>query len=122
MLFKALNLAFSQRTSASASPAWRSAAFAKRLLTASLQWPPVTAVRAIEFVGRLIVRDNKLEALLSTEDRSVDGIYRADIDDPQLCQPFGTSFWELRMLEHEHYDKRVTVAARKVLSLAPKTK
>jgi nucleolar complex protein 3 len=121
MLFRALNLAFSARSSASGSPSWRSTAFAKRLLTAALNWPPSTAVRAIEFVGRLIVRDNKLEALLSTNDRSADGIYRADVDDPQLCQPFGTSFWELLLLENGHYDKKVQEAARKVLTLAPNT-
>jgi nucleolar complex protein 3 len=84
------------------------------LLTAALHWPPSTAIRAIEFVGRLIVRDNKLQALLSTEDRSADGIYRPDLDDPQLSQPFGTSFWELRLLAQTHYDKDVREAARKI--------
>ena len=104
MLFVALNIVFSP---GSASPPWRSAAFAKRLLTASLNWPPSTVLRVLDFVGGLIAKDTKLEALLSTEDRTVDGIYRPDVDDPQLCNPFGTSFWELLVLQQNHFDPRV---------------
>lgn len=116
MLFRALHLAFSRRTSAGASPSWRSAAFAKRLLAASLQWPPSTATRAIEFVGTLIERDPKLEALLSTDERSVDGVYRPELDDPQLCNPFGTNFWELHVLSASHWDARVKQSASKLLN------
>lgn len=117
MLFRALHLVFSRRTSAGASPPWRSAAFAKRLLTASLQWPPSTAIRAIEFVGSLVEQDPKLEALLSTDDRSVNGVYRPDLDDPQMCNPFGTNFWELHTLAESHWDATVQKAAKKVLNL-----
>lgn len=118
MLFRALHLAFSRRTSAGASPSWRSAAFAKRLLTASLQWAPNTATRAIDFVGTLIERDPKLEALLSTDERSVDGVYRPELDDPQLCNAFGTNFWELYVLSESHLDAGVQKAASKLLNLS----
>lgn len=114
MLFRALNIVFSPRSSGIASPPWRSAAFAKRLLTASLNWPPATVLRALDFVGGLIAKDPKLEALLSTEDRTVDGLYRPDIDDPQLCNPFGTSFWELHVLHQSHFDARVREEAKKL--------
>lgn len=117
-LFRALHLAFSRRTSAGASPPWRSAAFAKRLLSASLQWPPNTATRVIAFVGDLLERDPKLEALLSTDDRSVDGVYRPDLDDPQLCNPFGTNFWELHLLAERHWSLQVREAAAKLLNLS----
>ncbi|KAI0082699.1 nucleolar complex-associated protein 3 [Panus rudis PR-1116 ss-1] len=116
MLFRALQLAFSPRTSAGSAPPWRSAAFAKRLLTASLHWPSATVLRAIDFVLGLVERDFKLEALLSTEDRSVDGVYRPDLDDPQLCNPFGTSFWELHLLSRTHWDAKVREAARRLLN------
>lgn len=115
MLFRALNIVFSPRTSGTVSPPWRSAAFAKRLLTASLNWPPATVLRTIDFIGGLIAKDPKLEALLSTEDRTVDGVYRPDLDDPQLCNPFGTSFWELHILQQSHFDARVREQA-KILS------
>ncbi|CAL1704830.1 unnamed protein product [Somion occarium] len=119
MLFRALQLAFSPRASVAASPPWRSAAFAKRLLTASLHWPPTTILRGLEFVGGLLERDSKLEALLSTDDRSVNGVYRPDLDDPQLCNPFGTSFWELHLLSQKHWDSSVRVAAKKLLDFTP---
>jgi len=115
LLFQTLHVIFSPRISASISAPWRSAAFAKRLLTAALHWPSPTAIRAIEFVRRLIVKENKLLSLLSTEDRLAEGIYRPDLDDPQLSQPFGTCFWELHLLEKIHYDTEVRESARKLL-------
>ncbi|KAK7693590.1 hypothetical protein QCA50_003159 [Cerrena zonata] len=119
MLFRALQLAFSPRASVAASPPWRSAAFAKRLLTASMHWPPATVVRAIDFVTGLVERDSKLEALLSTDDRSVNGVYRPDLDDPQLSNPFGTCFWELLLLSQQHWNSSVRVAAKKLLDYSP---
>lgn len=118
MLFRALDIVFSPRTSGAASPPWRSAAFAKRLLTASLNWPPATILRALDFVGGLVAKDPKLEALLSTEDRTVDGVYRPDIDDPQLCNPFGSSFWELQVLQQSHFDARVREQAKNLANFS----
>ncbi|KAI0646969.1 nucleolar complex-associated protein 3 [Trametes meyenii] len=115
VLFRALHLAFTPRSSAAAAPPWRSAAFAKRLLGAALQWPPTAAVRAIELVAELVERDPKLEALLSTEDRAGNGVYRADLDDPQLSNPFGTSFFELHALANKHWAAQVRGAAGKLL-------
>lgn len=118
-LFRALHLVFSRRTSAGASsPPWRSAAFAKRLASASLEWPPNTATRALAFVGDLLERDPKLEALLSTDDRSVDGVYRPELDDPQLCNPFGTNLWELHVLADRHWSPQVRGAAAKLLHIS----
>ncbi|OJA21600.1 hypothetical protein AZE42_01676 [Rhizopogon vesiculosus] len=111
MLFQALTIVFSPRTSGNTAIHWRSAAFAKRLLIASLHWSPSCALRALEFVESLVAKDPKLEALLSTEDRRVDGVYLPEVDDPQLCHPFGTSFWELSHLKQHHYDSRVREAA-----------
>ncbi|KAF9464666.1 nucleolar complex-associated protein-domain-containing protein [Collybia nuda] len=117
MLFRALNIVFSPRTFGTTAPPWRSAAFAKRLLSASLHWPPAATLRTLDFVGGLIAKDNKLEALLSTEDRTFDGAFRPDIDDPQLCNPFGTSFWELHTLSENHWDANVRAEAGKLLNL-----
>lgn len=113
LFFRALNLVFfSPYASHSISPPWRAAAFAKRLLSASLYFPPATAVRSIEFVTALMVREPKVEALLSTEDRTADGVYRADVDDPQVCNPFASSAFELGVLEETHWDERVRKAAK----------
>lgn len=116
MLFRALNIVFSPRSFGAAAPPQRSAAFAKRLLSAALHWPSATALRALDFVGGLVAKDAKLEALLSTEDRTFDGVYRADIDDPQLSHPFGTSFWELHVLHRHHWDAKVKAEAGKLLN------
>ncbi|KAA1469484.1 nucleolar complex-associated protein 3 [Dentipellis sp. KUC8613] len=118
LLFRALALAFSPHATAGAAPPWRAAAFAKRLLTAALHWPPATAVRALECVEGLVARDTKLEALLSSEDRTVDGVYRPDLDDPQLANPFATSLYELQLLRERHLDGRVRAAAARVAGLA----
>ncbi|KAF7964822.1 hypothetical protein HWV62_2733 [Athelia sp. TMB] len=107
MLFRALELVFAQR----AAPPWRGAAFAKRLLGASLHWPPAPALRALGFVRGLLAADARLAALLATDDRTVDGVYRADLEDPQLSNPFAASFWELHVLRRAHYDARVRAAA-----------
>ncbi|KAG6818144.1 hypothetical protein H0H87_000049 [Tephrocybe sp. NHM501043] len=116
MLFRTLNIVFSPRSLGAAGPPGRSAAFAKRLLSASLHWPQATALRALEFVGGLVAKDPKLEALLSSKDRTFDGIYRADLDDPQLSNPFGTSFWELHALRKKHWDGRVRAEAERILN------
>ncbi|GLB34987.1 putative nucleolar complex-associated protein 3 [Lyophyllum shimeji] len=118
MLFRALTMVFSPRAFGAAAPPGRSAAFAKRLLTASLHWPPATTLRTLDFVAGLIAKDAKLEALLSTDDRTFDGVYRPNIDDPQLCHPFGTSFWELHVLHENHWDAGVREQAGKVLNTA----
>ncbi|KAF5365756.1 hypothetical protein D9758_003308 [Tetrapyrgos nigripes] len=118
MLFKALNIAFSPRTlgKATASSS-RSAAFIKRLLTASLHWPATPVLRVLSFVQSLISKDPKLEALLTTEERTFDGIYRPEVDDPQLCNPFGTTLWELQMLHTGHIDPQVREEARSLMQL-----
>ncbi|KAI6037515.1 nucleolar complex-associated protein-domain-containing protein [Pisolithus marmoratus] len=114
MLFRALNIVFSPHTSGGTVIPWRSAAFAKRLLIASINWPPNVTLRALEFIEALVAKDPKLEALLSTEDRSADGVYLPQVDDPQLSRPFGTSFFELLLLQQHHYDSRVREAAQRL--------
>ena len=120
MLFRALNLAFSPRVpSFSKPPPWRSAAFAKRLVMASVHFPPSTAQRALTFVHTLFAKESKLESLVSTEDRIANGIYRPDVDDPQLSNPFATSMWELHELESSHVDPDVRRLARELTRYRP---
>jgi len=113
LLFRALHLAFAPRASV---PPWRAAAFAKRLLTAALHWPGSVALRALEFVAKLVAREPRLEALLSTEDCTVDGVYRPDVEDPQLSNPFATNAYELYLLQTAHVDARVRGAATNLVN------
>lgn len=62
----------------------------------------------------MMVREPKVEALLSTEDRTADGVWRGDVDDPQVCNPFASSAYELGVLEGSHWDERVRKAAGKL--------
>ncbi|KAH9484302.1 Nucleolar complex protein 3-like protein [Psilocybe cubensis] len=116
ILFRALHLIFFSRTSGSTAPPARAAAFSKRLLSGALHWPTPAALRALEFVHGLLAKDSKLEAMLATEDRIYNGVYRADVDDPQLCHPFESSFWELHALHGRHFDPRVRQAAGVLLN------
>lgn len=115
LLFHALTLAFSPRTTP-LQPTTRLAAFSKRLLTACLHWPPSTILHALSFVRTLIERDPKLEALLAaTDDRARNGVYRPELDDPQVCNPFGTCFWEVHVLAGRHWSEEVRREAKRVL-------
>jgi nucleolar complex protein 3 len=71
-------------------------------------------MRCIEFVKMLMNKEPKLEALLATEDRTADGVYRPDLDDPQLANPFAGSFWELGLLERDHWDEDIRTQAGKL--------
>ena len=68
-------------------------------------------MRALDWVAKLMAREPRLEALLSTEDRTVDGVYRPDVEDAQLSNPFATSAYELHLLQTAHIDVRVREAA-----------
>lgn len=116
LLFRALSLVFVTRSSAQDNPSWRSAAFAKRLLISALAWPPQTACRAIAFVRTLLVRDPALEALLNTEEKVASGVYKPDVPDPQLSGALhAANFWELRMLQENHWDVSVRNEAKALM-------
>lgn len=61
-----------------------------------------------------MVREPKLESMLSTEDRTQDGVYKPELEDPQLCNPFAASFWELEILIKGHYDPSVRREAKRI--------
>ena len=92
LLFRALNLMFSPRTSGKTSfspgaggsaTAERAAAFAKRLLSATIhESSSPTVLRTLEFVRTLVAQYPKLEAMLSTEDRIFNGVYSPQVNDP----------------------------------------
>ncbi|CAE6490096.1 unnamed protein product [Rhizoctonia solani] len=115
LLFRALNKVFAPRTASTAHPPWRIAAFAKRLLTASTHFPPASSTRALEFVHALIVKHPQLDALLGSEDRAANGVYRPDVDDPQLANAFASSAWEVHLLS-SHWDKGVRTAALNIIN------
>jgi nucleolar complex protein 3 len=68
-------------------------------------------LHALEFVAKLVAREPRVEALLSTEDHTVGGMYRPDVEDPQLSNLFATSKYELYLLQTTYMDAQVREAA-----------
>lgn len=114
LLFRCLHAIFFSRHSHATSPPWRTAAFAKRLVECSLSFPPATSRQAIEFTRSLMAREPKLEGMLDTEERMFDGVYKPEMDDPQLINTFATSFYEVDILATRHWDKAVRAEAAKL--------
>ena len=127
MLFHCLDLALSPSTKTASSlkisSTRRTAAFAKRLLTASLQFPTATVLRCLTFVRKLMEADHTLTALLPVspdeDGRASDGVYRPDIEDPELCNALASTFWEICVLAKSHADPRIRKAADDLLHFTP---
>ncbi|KAK8853263.1 hypothetical protein IAR55_003965 [Kwoniella newhampshirensis] len=107
LLFRCLNASFFSPRNVSKSPPWRTAAFAKRLVECALQFPPDSARLAISFARALMSKEPRLEGMLDTEERMADGVYKPEMEDPQLCNPFATSLWEGGVLGDKHWDRLV---------------
>lgn len=116
LLFRCLEAIFFPRLFAStaSAPPLRAAAFGKRLVECALFFPPATAREAINFVRRLSAKEPKLANLLDTEERMFDGVYKPEMDDPQLTNPFTTSLYELDELADHHWDNKVRTETRKL--------
>ncbi|GAA5983896.1 hypothetical protein JCM11641_006414 [Rhodosporidiobolus odoratus] len=111
LLFRALSAVFLVARSLP-SPI-RTMAFSKRLLSASLQWSPTSQLRTLGFLRSLLIREPKLEAMLETSDRRIDGRWRGDVDEPERAQPESTCWWELGVYRH-HPDEKVRAEAKKL--------
>lgn len=116
LFIDALMRAIPTQTAGSRSPV-RCAAFAKRIATACLFLPGATVLRCLEFLKGLLLSEPQLQALLSADDRSANGLYRPDLDDPELSNPFATSLWELSYLAAFHYDSKVKAKSKELATL-----
>lgn len=116
LLFRCLHSIFFTKYQAAGgkSPTWRMAAFAKRLTECAMFFPPISAQKAVQFARSLIAKEPKLESMLDTEERTFDGVYKPELDDPQLCNPFATSLWEVDDLATRHWDRQVRGEAAKL--------
>jgi nucleolar complex protein 3 len=127
LLFRALDLGLNGRANAGGgvasgtSSAGRRAAFARRLLGCALGWPGASAARAIKFVHGLIARDKRLLALLDADEAIADGVWRPEIEDPDLANALAGAAWEIGVLRASHVDERVRTAAVKLGALVHET-
>jgi len=93
----------------------RTLAFSKRLMTSSLQWPPASQLRTFVFLRSLLIREPKLEAMLETGDRRIDGKWRGNVDEPERAEPEGTCWWEAG-LYRQHPDEKIRAEAKKLVN------
>ncbi|ORX40518.1 CBF/Mak21 family-domain-containing protein [Kockovaella imperatae] len=114
LMFECIETIFFSRVNKSSMPPWRLAAFAKRLTESALLLPPQSALKALEIVRTMMIKESKLEGMLDTEERMFDGVYKPELDDPQLTNPLATSLWEVEVLAKEHWDRRVRTEASKL--------
>lgn len=112
LLFRCLEAIFFPRWGR--TPPLRAAAFGKRLCECALTFPPATARETVQFVRRLASKEPKLANLLDTEERTFDGVYRPEIDDPQLANPFTSSLFELETLAQRHWEHKVRAEAKRL--------
>ncbi|KAI9492352.1 nucleolar complex-associated protein-domain-containing protein [Zychaea mexicana] len=92
MLTRGLELMFLKKQQV---PVNRMAAFVKRFSVVALNMPNKTVMNCLQLVKRLINKDRRLDALIQSEDRAASGVYMPYLQDPDLCNPFGTSLYEL---------------------------
>ncbi|KAI7860963.1 nucleolar complex-associated protein-domain-containing protein [Circinella umbellata] len=110
MLTRGLELMFLKKRQV---PMNRMAAFIKRFSVVALNMPSKTVMNCLQLVKRLINKDRRLDALIQSEDRAASGIYMPYLQDPDLCNPFGTSLYEL-FLYKDHYDPAVRALAQSI--------
>ncbi|MBW0465220.1 hypothetical protein O181_004935 [Austropuccinia psidii MF-1] len=119
LLIKALELIFLM--SRSVIPPIRALAFAKRLLTVSLSFPSTTTLKIIEFINKLAHRQPAVKTILmlsnpdEMEDRTTNGAYKAEVDEPELSNANCAIGWELILLQHHHWDCRVRQRVDKLI-------
>ncbi|ETV97724.1 hypothetical protein H310_09097 [Aphanomyces invadans] len=97
----------------------RVAAFIKRLLVVSMFLYPHQMLAVSALIRSLFHRYSKLHQLLETDqDRVASGMYRADVDDPDFCNPFASACWELSFLG-KHYHPVVASFSTGTANLEP---
>ncbi|GAA5841831.1 hypothetical protein JCM3766R1_005584 [Sporobolomyces carnicolor] len=94
----------------------RTMAFSKRLLTSSLNWPATSQLRTIGFLRSLLIKEPRLEAMLETSDRRIDGRWKGHVDEPATAQPESTCWFEGIMLYRLHPDPKVREEAKKLMT------
>ncbi|GAA5961792.1 hypothetical protein JCM8115_001421 [Rhodotorula mucilaginosa] len=114
LLFRALTVIF--LVSRSLPSSGRTLAYSKRLISASLNWPAATQLRTLTFLRSLLIREPKLEAMLETSDRRVDGRWRGLVDTPELAEPESTCWFEATVYYRQHPDEKVRAEARKLVN------
>ncbi|CAH7678696.1 nucleolar complex-associated protein-domain-containing protein [Phakopsora pachyrhizi] len=119
LILKALNLIF--LANRLTIPPIRAQAFAKRLLSISINLPATSVLKVLRFLEKLFVRQPAIGSVLSLSngdlssfERVSNGIHRDELDDVDLSNSNCTIGWELFLLE-KHWDYRVKESVNKLV-------
>ncbi|KAI8584338.1 hypothetical protein K450DRAFT_219372 [Umbelopsis ramanniana AG] len=115
LLTKGLELMFLKKRHISIP---RAAAFIKRFSTSALNMPDNVIQHYLTFVKKLLTREPRLDALVQSEDKAGNGVYLPTLDDPELCNPFATSLYELYLYQN-HYDPNIRSLAKSLAAFQP---
>ncbi|GAB5592285.1 hypothetical protein Unana1_07185 [Umbelopsis nana] len=115
LLTKGLELMFVKKRHISIP---RVAAFIKRFSISALNMPDKTISQYLTLVKKLLTREPRLDALIQSEDKAGNGVYLPTLDDPELCNPFATSIYEL-FLYQNHYDPNIRSLAKSLAAFQP---
>lgn len=99
-------------------PVQRVSGFVKRLCTVSLHSQPNGVLAFLSYVKSFLQSHVKAQALLDSECMGT-GLFRPDVNDPELSNADSSTAWELALLRTGHYHPTVRIAAQHVAECAP---
>lgn len=99
-------------------PVQRVAGFVKRLCTVSLQSEANSSMAFLAYVKSFLQSHTKVQALLDSESMGT-GVFRPDVNDPELSNADSATVWELAMLGTGHFHPAVRLVAHHVAEGAP---
>ncbi|KAK2563907.1 Nucleolar complex protein 3-like protein [Acropora cervicornis] len=96
----------------------RVSGFVKRLCTVSLHSQANGALAFLSYVKSFLQSHTKVHALLDNESIGI-GLFRPDVNDPELSNADSSTAWELALLRTAHYHPLVKMIAHHVAQGAP---
>jgi len=99
-------------------PVQRVAGFVKRLCTVSLQSQANSALAYLAYVKSFLQSHTKVQALLDSDSLGT-GVFRPDVNDPELSNADSSTAWELALLGTGHFHPAVRLVAHHVAEGAP---
>ncbi|KAN0032813.1 hypothetical protein ACTFIV_006740 [Dictyostelium citrinum] len=93
----------------------RVASFIKRLSTIALFLPPHASLALVSFVKQLFITYPQTQRLLETDSTFSGGDYVPEAQDPDHCNPFASTLWELSLLTN-HWHPKFEPMLKRILS------
>eukprot|EP01133_Synstelium_polycarpum_P019698 gene19698-23590_t len=109
---QALNLMLGERKVTAVE---RVAAFIKRMSAVSMYLPPHAALTFISLAKTLFVGHPRVQRLVENDSTYTSGDYNAETVDPDHCNPFASTLWELTLF-YKHWHPQFEPLVKRFLS------